>query len=72
MSAPSGSISPNTQSAIVADNRLLQDKPKIINVGLDGFADELAQQGVAVVRVAWTPPAGGDAKLAALLAKLGA
>lgn len=54
-----------------AANPLLRAKPKIINVGLDGFADELAQQGVAVVRVAWTPPAGGDAKLAKLLAKLG-
>ncbi|MGL4811884.1 MAG: hypothetical protein ACRCXM_08910 [Beijerinckiaceae bacterium] len=66
---------PDTQaqgaSAALQANRLLQQKPKIINVGLDGFADELAQQGVAVVRVAWTPPAGGDAKLARLLSKLG-
>lgn len=57
-------------SALVA-NPLLRKKPKIVNVGLDGFADELSQQGVDVVRVAWTPPAGGDAKLAQLLAKLG-
>lgn len=55
----------------LAANRMLLDKPKIVNVGLDGFADELAQQGVPVVRVAWAPPAGGNAKLAALLAKLG-
>lgn len=55
----------------LSGNRLLSAKPKIVNVGLDGFADELAQQGVPVVCVAWTPPAGGDARLAALLAKLG-
>lgn len=72
MSASSGSRPAPMSSAKTASNRLLQDKPKIINIGLDGFADELAQQGIAVVRVAWTPPAGGDAKLAALLAKLGA
>ena len=33
---------------------------------------ELRQQNVAVTHVQWAPPAGGDARLAALLAKLGA
>ena len=50
---------------------LLAAPPKVINVGLAGFATELAANGVKVVQVAWTPPAGGDAKLAALLGKLG-
>ena len=45
---------------------------KVINVGLDGFAEELERQGVAVVRLDWRPPAGGDPKLADLLSKLGA
>jgi hypothetical protein len=44
---------------------------KVINVGLEGFASELEGLGVSVVHVAWNPPAGGDAKLANLLSKLG-
>jgi FdrA protein len=44
---------------------------KVINVGLESFARELTQNGVATVHVDWTPPAGGDPKLADLLAKLG-
>ncbi len=50
---------------------LLAAPPQVINVGLAGFAAELAANGAKVVHVAWTPPAGGDAKLAALLGKLG-
>ncbi len=51
---------------------LLNARPAVINVGLEGFARELAAQGVPVVHVEWSPPAGGDADLAKLLAKLGA
>jgi len=51
--------------------RTLLEKPlKVVNIGLDGFARELAQQGVEVVHVDWAPPAGGDPKLAELLSKL--
>ncbi len=51
----------------------LLDQPlKVINVGLDGFAEELERQGVPVGRLDWQPPAGGDPKLADLLSKLGA
>jgi hypothetical protein len=50
---------------------LLNTPVSVINVGLQGFADELASQGVPVVHVQWQPPAGGDPILAALLAKLG-
>ena len=50
---------------------LLAAPPQVINIGLEGFATELAQNGVTVVHVAWTPPARGDAKLSALLGKLG-
>lgn len=50
----------------------LLDAPlKVINIGLEGFARELDQQGVEVIQVDWTPPAGGDPKLADLLSKLG-
>ena len=44
---------------------------KVINVGLEGFAKDLERQGVAVVRLDWRPPAGGDPNLADLLSKLG-
>ncbi len=52
-------------------NSLLDRPIKVINVGLEGFSRELAQQGVPVVQVQWSPPAGGDPKLAELLSKLG-
>ena len=50
---------------------LLTQPVRVINVGLEGFATELSAQGVPVVHVQWSPPAGGDATLAALLGKLG-
>ncbi len=50
---------------------LLTRPVSVINVGLEGFATDLRVLGVPVVHVQWSPPAGGDAKLAALLAKLG-
>jgi hypothetical protein len=50
---------------------LLEGPPRVINVGLERFAEDLGAQGVAVQHVAWSPPAGGDAHLAALLSKLG-
>ena len=52
-------------------NDLLEEPVKVINIGLEGFADELKQQGLETVQVDWTPPAGGDPKLADLLSKLG-
>ena len=50
---------------------LLRGPLKVVNVGLEGFARELQEEGVKVVQVDWSPPAGGDPKLAALLSKLG-
>lgn len=44
---------------------------KVVNIGLERFAKELESQSVEVVQVEWSPPAGGNARLAALLAKLG-
>lgn len=49
---------------------VLQNPPRVINIGLAGFAADLRAQGVAVVEVDWRPPAGGNARLAALLAQL--
>ncbi len=50
---------------------LLAGPPAVINVGLERFAADLAQGSGAVTQVQWQPPARGNAKLAALLAKLG-
>ena len=50
---------------------LLAAPVTVINVGLERFATELAANGATVTHVQWSPPAGGDARLAALLAQLG-
>ena len=42
-----------------------------INVGLEHFHDSLAAQEVGVVHVEWRPPAGGNERLQAILAKMG-
>ena len=52
-------------------NNLLEAPLQVVNVGLEVFAEELAQQGVEVLHVEWSPPAGGDPELAELLSKLG-
>ena len=36
--------------------RLLAGPPRVVNVGLSGFARELAANGIAVVQVDWRPP----------------
>jgi len=41
-----------------------------INVGLESFYDSLISQGAQAVHVEWRPPAGGNEKLANLLAKM--
>lgn len=38
-----------------------------INVGVQDFADNLAAQDVEVLNVDWSPPAGGDAEMLAIL-----
>ena len=49
---------------------LLATGPRVINVGLQMFANNLATHGARVVHVEWSPPAGGDSRLAGLLEKL--
>lgn len=51
---------------------LLASRLTVINVGLESFARDLEDRGVAVLHVDWSPPAGGNAKLADLLSRLGA
>jgi FdrA protein len=54
-------------------NSLLAAPPRIVNVGLELFAVDLAASeanGAKVVHVQWSPVAGGNAHLAGLLGKL--
>ena len=51
--------------------KLLTGPLKVLNVGIEDFAQELDSRGVETIQVDWSPPAGGDTKLAAILAKLG-
>jgi FdrA protein len=41
-----------------------------INVGLESFYESLISQGAQAVHVEWKPPAGGNEKLASLLARM--
>ena len=43
---------------------------RVINIGLVGFSRDLQRHGTAVVQVDWSPPAGGDMRLIALLDRL--
>lgn len=66
---------PPKKGSDMDDNKLsdfLNAPLHVVNVGLEGFARELETQDVKVIQVDWSPPAGGDPELAALLAKLGA
>ena len=52
------------------DKPVLVDALRVINIGLEDFAADLASEGVAVIQLDWRPPAGGNPRLAALLAQL--
>ena len=51
-------------------NDLLAAPPRVVNIGLELFANDLKAIGAQVVHVQWSPPAGGNARLAGLLDKL--
>ncbi len=50
--------------------KLLNSPLRALNFGLEAFAQSLALQGATVLQMDWRPPAGGDPRLASLLAKL--
>jgi FdrA protein len=52
------------------DLEKLKEPLAAINVGLGSFYESLASQGAQAVHVEWRPPAGGNEKLAALLARM--
>lgn len=43
---------------------------KVINMGLESFAEDLKSVNVPVIQMDWRPPAGGNKKLAAILEML--
>lgn len=49
---------------------LLSSPLVAINVGVRDFGQALEQQGVAVIYVDWSPPAGGDQEMIDLLDQL--
>jgi FdrA protein len=51
----------------VSFEELLGRKPVFVNVGVRAFGESLRESGYEVVDVDWSPPAGGDARLAAIL-----
>jgi hypothetical protein len=59
------------QADLAKVQNLLQERePKVINLGLEIFAETLRQQGAAVIHVDWQPPAGGNSELTNMLADL--
>ena len=54
----------------VALERFSQTPLAAINVGLESFYESLKAQGANALHVDWRPPAGGNEKLAAILAKM--
>jgi len=51
-------------------DKLLASPVAAINLGVEDFADNLETQGARVVHVNWTPPAGGDPEIIAILDKI--
>ncbi|HHX87984.1 MAG TPA: fdrA domain protein [Firmicutes bacterium] len=50
--------------------QLFSSGPKVINLGLEEFANSVKLKEVPVVHVQWKPPAMGDESLLKLLDKL--
>ena len=51
-------------------NPLLEGPPRVINIGLSSFADDLKKQDAEIINIDWSPPARGNIELANILAKL--
>jgi len=49
---------------------LLASPIAAINLGVEDFAENLEAQDAQVVHVNWTPPAGGDPEIIAILDKI--
>jgi hypothetical protein len=53
------------------EKTILTEKLKVVNIGIETFANDLRSQNVEVIHVDWKPPAGGDSEMLKILAKLG-
>jgi hypothetical protein len=51
-------------------DKLLSGPVVVINLGLKQFGVSLEEQGVDIIQVDWTPPAGGDREMMDLLDNL--
>lgn len=75
---PSGDLAPGLQSsfpelretAVPVSLEALSTTVAAINVGAETFHRSLVERGVRALQVDWRPPAGGDERLAAILARL--
>jgi len=63
-----GLTSSTTGKAV--DPTLLQAPLAALNVGLTAFATSLTEQGATVLQLDWRPPAGGNERLAGILARM--
>lgn len=52
------------------DNKLFDNKLKIINIGTNHFLQSFKQQGVETIQIKWTPPATKNKNISKLLEKL--
>jgi len=50
--------------------KLLKGPIVVLNMGLEGFYQDLKEQNIKVVQIDWRPPAGGNKKMIELLNKL--
>ena len=53
-----------------AIDQLLATPVAAINLGVEDFAENLEAQGAQVIHVNWSPPAGGDQEIIAILDKI--
>ncbi|RME46305.1 MAG: acyl-CoA synthetase FdrA, partial [Chloroflexi bacterium] len=63
-------LSLNTDRLPPVSSDAIRQPLAAINVGVESFAESLRAQGATVVQMDWRPPAGGNEKLAALLARM--
>ncbi len=71
MAAP-GPAAPAAGAGVGAEARALAPPLAAVNVGLELFHRSLVDQGCESVHVDWRPPAGGNERLAGILARLDA
>ena len=70
MTKPPDEIKPAEPDQSSIGLNLLEAPIRVVNIGLQKFADDLVGQDVEVVQVDWAPPARGNSRLAKLLSQL--